>query len=74
MTSVAVEPEITPRDRFVALTRFHWAAGARVALRANAMVLGTVIFVFGSAPEALTTLRNFLLGIVGVGSRPGPRS
>ena len=74
MTSIAVEPEeITPRDRFLALTKFHWAAGARVALRANAMLLGTVIFVFGSAPEALTTLRNFLLGLVGVDNRPGPR-
>jgi hypothetical protein len=73
MTSVAVDPEITPRDRFVALTKFHWAGGARVALRANAMVLATVVFVFGSAPEALTTLRTFLLGIVGVGNRSGPR-
>ena len=73
MTSVAIEPEITPRDRFVALTKFHWAAGARVALRANAMVLGTVVFIFGSAPEALATLRNFLLGIVGVNNGSGPR-
>jgi hypothetical protein len=72
VTTAAADVDITPRDRFVALTRFHWAAGARVALRANAMVLGTVVFVFGSAPEALTTLRNFLLGIVGVNSRSGP--
>ena len=44
--------------------RFHWAAGARVALRANAVVLGVVVFVFGSAPDGLATLRNFVLGVV----------
>jgi hypothetical protein len=71
--SVVSDPAITSRDRFLALTKFHWAAGARVALRANAMVLGTVVFVFGSAPEALATLRTFLLGIVGAGNRSGPR-
>jgi hypothetical protein len=67
----AVHP--TPRDRFAALTRFHWRAGARVALRANAIVLGMVVFVFGSAPEALTTLRTFLIGVVGVTATVGPR-
>ncbi len=46
------------------LVRFHWAAGARVALRANAAVLGVVVFVFGSAPDGLATLRNFVLGVV----------
>jgi hypothetical protein len=46
------------------LVRFHWAAGARVALRANAVVLGVVVFVFGSAPDGLATLRNFVLGVV----------
>jgi len=46
------------------LVRFHWAAGARVALRANAVVLGVVVFVFGSAPDGLATLRNFVLGVI----------
>ena len=49
------------------LVRFHWAAGARVALRANAVVLGVVVFVFGSAPDGLATFRNFVLDVVAVG-------
>src|SRR4051812_44244800 len=57
----------------LALVRFHWAAGARIALRANAIVLGLVVFVFGSAPDGLATLRAFMLGVVspgrGIGSR-----
>ena len=73
MVNAVAESTISPRDRFLALTKFHWSAGARVALRANAIVLGMVVFIFGSAPEALTTLRTFLLGVVGGGSRPGPR-
>jgi hypothetical protein len=48
----------------LALLRFHWAAGARVALRANAVVLGVIVFVFGSAPDGLATLRGFVLGVV----------
>jgi hypothetical protein len=32
-----------------------------------------IVFVFGSAPEALTTLRTFLLGVASVGMRSGPR-
>ncbi len=56
-----------------AMMRFHWVAGARVALRANAMVLATVVFVFGSAPDGLATLRNFLLGVVIADRLPGSR-
>ena len=55
------------------MMKFHWAAGARVALRANAMVLATVVFVFGSAPDGLATLRNFLLGVVTADRLPGSR-
>jgi hypothetical protein len=51
----------------LALLRFHWAAGARVALRANAVVLGIIVFVFGSAPDGLATLRGFVLGVVARG-------
>jgi hypothetical protein len=50
-----------------ALIRFHWGAGARVSLRANAIVGAAVVFVFGSAPEALATLRAALLGLVAPG-------
>lgn len=73
--SVAIEPAISSRDRFLALTKFHWAAGARVALRANAVVLGMVVFVFGSTPgpDALNTLRSFLIGVAGTDRRIGPR-
>jgi hypothetical protein len=56
-----------------ALAHFHWDAGARVALRANAIIIAIVVFTLGSAPDGLATLRRFLLGIVGqrhpVGSR-----
>lgn len=52
-----------------ALLRFQWAAGARVAIRANAIVIGTVVFVIGMAPESrlgtsgmLLILRRFVLG------------
>jgi len=46
------------------LIRFHWAAGARVALRANALTLGIVVFAFGYAPDALDTLRRFVFRVV----------
>jgi len=74
--STAPAPATTPRERFLALTKFHWAAGARVALRANAIVLGTVTFVVGSTPgpDALNTLRTFLIDVVGVGAHIGPRA
>lgn len=54
----------------MALIRFHWAAGARVALRANALTLGMVVFAFGYAPEALNVLRHFILGVVAVTQFP----
>jgi hypothetical protein len=58
-----------------AVIRFHWAAGARVALRANALTLGVVVFAFGYAPEALSVLRHFILRVVAVprGPNQGPR-
>lgn len=40
------------------------AAGGRVALRANAIVAATVVFVFGQAPDGLPTLRRLVLGVV----------
>ena len=60
-------------DQVRALARFHWASGARVALRANAIIVAAVVFVLGSAPEALATLRAFVLGIVGDGYPVGSR-
>lgn len=56
-----------------AATRFHWASGARVALRANAIIVAAVVFVLGSAPEALATLRGFVLGVVAADYPFGPR-
>lgn len=58
-----------------ALTRFHLRAGARVALRANAALLGIVTFIFGSAPapEALLTFERFMIGIVSRSTTSGPR-
>ena len=50
--------------RIRALVRFHMAAGARVALRANAVVAAVFVFVFGSAPDGLATLRALVLGTV----------
>jgi hypothetical protein len=53
-----------------ALIRFHWNAGARVSLRANAVVGAAVVFLFGSAapaPNALETLRATILGLVSAG-------
>src|SRR4051812_43974312 len=50
-----------------ALIRFHRAAGARVALRANGIVGATVVFLFGvtaPAPDPLATIRATLLSIV----------
>ncbi|MEP6491149.1 MAG: hypothetical protein ABJF01_00635 [bacterium] len=57
------------------LFRFHWAAGARVALRANALTLGIVVFAFGYAPDALDTLRHYILKVVAAttGSGRGQR-
>ena len=57
-----------------ALAHFHWDAGARVALRANAIIVAAFVFVLGSAPDALATLRGFLLGIVARGHANGPRA
>lgn len=58
-----------------ALTRFHLRAGARVALRANAALLGIVTFIFGQAPapEALLTFERFMIGIVSRSATSGPR-
>ena len=58
-----------------ALIRFHWNAGARVSLRANAVVGATVVFLFGSAPApgALQTLRATIVGLVSTGRQYAPR-
>jgi hypothetical protein len=40
------------------------ATGGRVALRANAIVAAMFVFVFGSAPDGLATLRALVLGTV----------
>jgi hypothetical protein len=50
--------------RLSALIRFQMATGGRVALRANAIVAATFVFVFGSAPDGLATLRALVLGTV----------
>ena len=50
--------------RIRALIRFHMAAGGRVALRANAVVAAIFVFIFGSAPDGLATLRALVLGTV----------
>lgn len=65
---------MTPREQWLALVRFHWAAGARVALRANAFVLGSVVFLFGSAPDGLASLRAFVLGVVAQQRSAGDRA
>ena len=59
----------------LALTRFHLRAGARVALRANAALLGIVTFIFGQAPapDALLTFERFMIGIVSRSATSGPR-
>ena len=47
-----------------ALIQFQMATGGRVALRANAIVAAMFVFVFGSAPDGLATLRTLVLGTV----------
>jgi hypothetical protein len=66
------------QSSLAALIRFHWAAGARVALRANALTLGIVVFAFGwsaPAPQPMRVLRHFVLGVVARANAPdqGPR-
>jgi hypothetical protein len=52
-------------NRVRALFRFHMDAGARVALRANAVVGAAFVFTFGvAAPDNLNTLRLLVLGTV----------
>ena len=46
------------------LARFHWNAGARVALRANGIVGASVVFVFGLDMDALAHLRTIVLELV----------
>src|ERR1700710_2039764 len=49
------------------LLAFHTRSGVRVALRANAVVLGGLVVLFGMAPEAMRTIREFLVGLIGRG-------
>jgi hypothetical protein len=46
------------------LVRFHWRAGARVALRANGIVGATVVFLFALDIDAIAHLRLALLELV----------
>jgi hypothetical protein len=55
---------VTTFVRLRALIRFQMAGGGRVALRANAIVAAIFVFVFGSAPDGLATLRTLVLGTV----------
>lgn len=47
-----------------ALARYHNASATRVALRANAMVAGMTVFLFGFAPDRWGTVRGIVLGLV----------
>lgn len=53
---------MTTLARHRALIRFQMASGGRVALRANAIVAAIFVFIFGSAPDGLATLRTLVLG------------
>jgi hypothetical protein len=58
----------------LSLLRFHWSAGARVALRANAIVGGSALFFYGIlAPDGAATLRKTVLSIVAAGHEPSDR-
>lgn len=46
------------------LARFHYAAGARVALRANGVIGAAIVFVFGLDMDALAHLRTMVLDLV----------
>ena len=46
------------------LARFHYGAGARVALRANGIIGASIVFVFGLDMDALAHLRTMVLEIV----------
>src|SRR6185503_13169395 len=46
------------------LVAFHWRAGARVALRANAIVGATVVFFYGLEDEAPTRIHAAILELV----------
>jgi hypothetical protein len=50
--------------RTAATLRFHSASGTRVALRANAIVLGVLVFLVGSAPIPEETLASLVLPLV----------
>jgi hypothetical protein len=58
---------------FSTLIRFHAASGLRVGLRANAIVLGIVVFAFGSAPEPRVSLEHFIRGIGSTAAETGSR-
>ncbi|HEY4138862.1 MAG TPA: hypothetical protein VGN65_10435, partial [Casimicrobiaceae bacterium] len=56
------------------LFRFHWRSGARVALRANGVIAGAVLFVFALDMNALAHLRIALLQLVARGFGSEARS
>ncbi len=57
-------------DSSRALLAFHRGAGLRVALRASIVVVCSLVFVFGSAPEILYTLYRFVLGVASAAAGP----
>jgi len=47
-----------------ALLRFHWRAGARVALRANGIIGAAVVFLYGLQDDAPTRIRSTTLDLI----------
>lgn len=64
---------VTTRRGFSTLLRFHAASGLRVGLRANAIVLGVVVFAFGSSPLPLESVEHFIRGVVSTAPEAGSR-
>ncbi len=67
------EASTATKRGFSTLLRFHAASGLRVGLRANAIVLGVVVFAFGSSPLPLESVEHFIRGIVSAAPEAGSR-
>src|SRR5690349_2447799 len=65
-------PALPPALR--ALAAYHWRAGTRAGLRATIILGCVIVFALGSAPDALYTLYQCVLGVVGAGSPPVGRA
>jgi hypothetical protein len=63
-----------PSPALRALVAYHWGAGTRAALRATIILGCVIVFVLGSAPDALYTLMQCVRGVVGLGSPPVGRT